>query len=114
MEKLQYSDFPEFLPPYAGDPVAQGRLQLPDFSQLGLYCTGAQPVATPPADVGANVTSAVRTPLDGAVPGPSFVSPVPNQSCAPPTSSTTLAREKNKAAQRAYRQRNKVENCLTN
>lgn len=104
MDDKFYPGFSGFLPEYDADTLPSQGQQLPDFSQLGLYCTG-QPVTSLRPD---GIDTTMRTPLDGATSGPDFVCSPGARIPPAELPSTVVAKEKNKAAQRAYRQRNKV------
>lgn len=81
-------------------------LQMPDFSALAIYGTPAPPVLPQLSPSVPTEPTALRLSGDGALGSPDHAQTSSGTGAAPP--SAVMARERNKAAQRAYRQRNKV------
>eukprot|EP00884_Botryococcus_braunii_P008736 jgi/Botrbrau1/17864/Bobra.0532s0001.1 len=108
MDNKLYPGYSGFHPVYGADLPAPQGAKLPDFSQLGLYCTGGQPVTPRSADGIIGPNHGIKAPLDSVMLGPEVACSSGARFPAPAVQPAVVAREKNKAAQRAYRQRNKA------
>lgn len=109
MDRKYGHGYPQLQP---GLPVPQlpaQMLHLPDVSTLAIYGAPAQPLLPQLSPRVPTEPTAFRLSGDGALASPDYAQPPAGTGgVAPPAPSAVMARERNKAAQRAYRQRNKV------